>query len=90
MPDYSVEVSATAERQLRKLQAQDQLRIVRALRKLAIEPRARGTRRLRGYDDVYRLRVSQFRIIYSIEDRKLIVIMLKIGHRRDVYRGDVA
>lgn len=86
MSDFRIEVSATAEKQLYKLNAADQVRIIRSIRQLAIEPRPRGTRKLRGYEDVYRLRCGGFRIIYSIEDRKLLVIVLKIGHRKHIYR----
>lgn len=86
MSDYRIEVSATAERQLRKLARADQLRIVKAIRALAHEPRPRGCRRLSGYDDVYRIRTGVFRILYSVEDARLLVILLKVGHRKDVYR----
>jgi mRNA interferase RelE/StbE len=86
MNEYRIEVSATAERQLRKLQRADQRRIVQAIRALAQEPRPRGCRRLRGYEDVYRIRLGVFRVLYSVEDARLLVILLKIGHRKDVYR----
>ncbi len=86
MSDYRVELSASAEKQFRKLQKSVQLRIVRVIRNLASDPRPRGTRRLQGYDDVYRVRTGVHRIIYSIEDRRLLIIILKIGHRKDVYR----
>lgn len=86
MNDLRVELSATAEKQLFKLQRSDQLRIINAIKSLACAPRPRGCRRLRGYDDVYRVRVGVFRIIYSVEDCRLLVIVLKIGHRKDIYR----
>jgi mRNA interferase RelE/StbE len=41
---------------------------------------------LRGYDDVFRIRTGVFRIIYSIENDRLLIIILKVGHRKDVYR----
>lgn len=87
MDEYALEVSATAERQLRRLQKADQRRVVQTIRQLATDPRPRGTRKLSGYDDVYRVRSGRFRIIYSIEDRRLLIIVLKIGHRKDVYRA---
>lgn len=86
MPDYQIEVSATAEKQLRKLETPNQLRIISAIRKLAIDPRPKGVRKLRGYDDVYRLRTGRFRIIYSVEDQRLVIIVLKLGHRKAAYR----
>ena len=89
MADYAVEVSATAERQLRKLAKTDQRQIIRAMRQLAIDPRPRGARKLRGYDDIFRIRRGRYRIIYSIENERLVIIILKVGHRKDVYRGGV-
>jgi len=86
MATYEIEVSATAERQLRALERADQVRVVRAIQGLADDPRPRGCRKLHGFDDVYRIRVAHFRVIYSIADRVLRIIVLKIGHRRDVYR----
>lgn len=86
MASYSVEISATAERQIRKLGAQDRLRVLRAITDLADAPRPPGCRKLRGYDDVFRIRVGRFRVLYSIEDQRLVVIILKVGDRREVYR----
>lgn len=86
MPTYRVEVSATAERQIRKLGREDQIRVVRVIQQLVADPRPRGCRKLSGHDDVFRVRVGRFRILYSVEDRRLVVIVLKVGDRRDVYR----
>ena len=86
MTKYEVEVSATAEKQIRKLEKVDQVRVLKAVAALASEPHPAGCRKLRGFDDVYRIRVEVLRVIYNVADRRLIVIVLKIGHRRDVYR----
>jgi mRNA interferase RelE/StbE len=86
MASFSVEVSATAEKQIRKLQRPDRIRVLRAIQGLADDPRPSGCRRLAGVDDVWRIRVGVVRVIYSVVDRALIVIVLKVGHRKDVYR----
>ncbi len=86
MRGYEIEVSRTAEKQIGRLERADQRRIVRAIVALAREPRPRGSRKLQGYDDVFRIRVGTYRVIYSIEDRRLIIVILKVGHRRTVYR----
>ena len=86
MASYSVELSATAERQIRRLDRSDQIRVLRAVAALASEPRPRGCRKLRGYDDVFRIRVGVFRVLYSIETERILVIILKVGHRKDIYR----
>jgi mRNA interferase RelE/StbE len=86
MARYSIQVSATAEKQLRKIDGVDQLRIIRAIKKLAEEPLPRGCRKLAGYEQVWRIRVGTYRIIYSIYRKEIIIIILKIGQRRDIYR----
>ncbi len=86
MASYEIEISRTAEKQLKKLPEKQQLRVVRAVLALAEEPHPRGSRKLTGYDDVYRLRVGRYRILYSVEENRLVVIILKVGHRKDVYR----
>jgi mRNA interferase RelE/StbE len=86
MPTYRVEVSATAERQIRKLSRDEQIRVVRMIQALSVDPRPAGCRKLSGTDDVFRVRVGRFRILYSLEDRRLVVIVLKVGDRKDVYR----
>ncbi len=86
MASYEIEISRTAEKQLKKLPEKQQLRVVRAVLALADEPRPRGTRKLAGYEDVFRIRVGRFRVLYSVSESRLIVLILKIGHRKDVYR----
>ena len=86
MASYRIEVSATAERQIRKLPRADQVRVVRSIRALGADPRPAGCRRLSGHDDVFRVRIGRYRVLYSIEDRRLIIIVLKVGDRKDVYR----
>jgi mRNA interferase RelE/StbE len=86
MASFEIEISRTAERQLKKLAEEDQLRMVRAVLALAGQPRPRGSRKLTGYDDVFRIRVGRFRVLYSVSDARLVILVLKIGHRKDVYR----
>ena len=86
MARYKVEISRTAEKQLRKLAVQDRRKVVQALVGLGEDPYPQGSRKLSGYTDVFRIRVGVYRVLYSVEGRRLIVIILKIGHRRDVYR----
>ena len=86
MARYSLEISRTAEKQLRKLPAEDRRRVARAMLALGEEPHPPGSRKLTGYDDVFRIRTGVYRIIYSISGRRLVIIILKIGHRKDIYR----
>lgn len=86
MARYRLEISRTAEKQLRKLAAKDREKVVEALLSLGVDPHPPGSRKLSGYTDVFRIRVGLYRVLYSVEGRRLIVIILKIGHRKDVYR----
>jgi mRNA interferase RelE/StbE len=87
MARYEIEISQTAEKQLKKLPRRDQRRVVAAILALGEDPLPRGSRKLSGYDDVFRIRAGRYRIIYSLARRKLLVIILKIGQRKDVYRS---
>lgn len=69
-----------------RLAAADRARTVSAIQSLAGEPRPRGCRKLTGTNDVYRIRVRRYRVLYSIDDRRVAVLVLKLGHRKDVYR----
>ncbi len=82
---YSVEVTPAAERQIRKLDRETQRRVLTCLEKLGEEPRPRDCVKLQA-EDLYRVRAGDYRIIYEIEDRRLIVLVLKVGHRREVYK----
>jgi mRNA interferase RelE/StbE len=83
---YEVRLKPSAERKLRKLPRDAQQRIARRLDGFAAEPRPSGCERLSGLDDLYRVRVGDYRIVYEIEDDILVVLVITIGHRRDVYR----
>ncbi len=86
MTEYRIEVSATAERQIRKLSGRDQQRVINVIKQLGVEPRPRGCRKLQGYDDIYRVRTGVFRILYSVEDGRLLILVMKVGHRKGIYR----
>ena len=86
MARYKLEISQTAERQLRKLPPDDQRRVVKAVLALGEDPMRKGSRKLTGYDDVFRIRVGRYRVVYSVFRRTLVIIFLKVGDRKDVYR----
>ena len=83
---YSILLAPPAERQLKALAEPAQKRIVRRLRTLAANPRPQGVKKLVGEDDLYRIRESDYRIIYTIRDKELIVLVIKIGDRKEIYR----
>ncbi len=82
---YRVELAPAADRQRRKLLVDVQKRIVRALEQLETDPRPPGVRKLQGEDDLWRLRVGDYRVIYTIEDDQLLVLVVRVANRRDAY-----
>ena len=86
MASYEIEITRTAEKQLRKLSLADRERVTRAMLALAVDPFPRGARKLSGYDNVFRVRAGRYRILYSVSDAALVVVIVKVGHRRSVYR----
>ena len=86
MTTLRIQVSRTAERALSKLAVDGRERVVRAIQALAQNPFPAGCRKLTGYDDVFRIRVGPYRVLYSVNAGALIVIVLKVGHRKNVYR----
>ena len=61
-------------------------RIVTQIQTLAVNPFPQGCRKLSGEADTYRVRAGNYRIIYEVEGKNLLILVLKIGHRKDVYR----
>ncbi len=83
---YRIEIKASARKEIAALPRRDQRRVVGAIEALAEEPRPQGVRKLIGAEDAYRVRVGDYRIVYQIRDDVLIVFVVRVGHRRDVYR----
>jgi len=82
---YEIEFRPAALRELREIDRSTQPRIRGAIALLAQDPRPPASRQLRGRDG-YRLRVGDYRIIYTIDDGVLLIVVVTIGHRREVYR----
>lgn len=83
---YAISYHPSAAKELRKLDKQVARRIVRAVRKLSADPRPHGCRPLVGFDGLWRIRVGDYRVVYAIEEEDVIVIVVRIAHRREVYR----
>lgn len=81
---YQVQISNRASKALEKIAYTDYVRIVERIRNLAINPRPNGCKKLKGRIG-YRIRVGNYRIVYDIEDDKLVVLIIDIGYRKDIY-----
>jgi len=83
---YKVVLTKSAEKELIKIPKAYSNNIVKHLVDLVNNPRPDGCKKLVGLDNIYRIRVGLYRIVYRIEDEILYIEVIKIGHRKDVYR----
>lgn len=86
MGDYSIIFARSASKELRRLDAHIVQRIFRKVENLAIQPRPAGCLKLQGSTELWRLRVGDYRVIYSIDDRARVVDVTAIRHRREAYQ----
>ena len=82
---FDVEIAPAAQRQLRKLDPAGRRRVQAAIDLLSENPRPPTATQLVGGAGEWRVRTGDFRIIYEIHDQRLVVLVVKVGHRRDVY-----
>jgi len=84
---YKVSIKRSAVKEIEAIpQKKERQRIMRQIGQLAADPRPPGSKKLTGHDK-YRLRQGSYRIVYSIENKELIVVVVKVGHRKDIVRG---
>ena len=82
---YAVDFAPAAARQIRRLDRLVQRRILAATEALAVNPRPPGVKKLAGRKDTWRIRVGDHRIVYEIHEGRLRVLVVAVGHRREVY-----
>lgn len=82
---YEIIIKPTAEKFFAKLPKDRQTKIIASIEQLTFEPRPIGVKKLKSQLDLYRIRVGDYRIIYTINDNILTITIVKIGHRKDVY-----
>lgn len=87
MSSYEVQIARRALRVLATLPRKEQQRVRAAIDLLADNPRPPGCTKLSGEDSAYRVRVGVYRIVYEVIDDRLLVHVVRIGHRREVYRS---
>lgn len=87
MANYGVVQLPTAQEQLSELPSAEQVRIVRAMERLGLQPRPRSSKRLTGpFSGLWRLRVGDYRVAYQVDDRTRQVIVISVGHRSRFYK----
>jgi mRNA interferase RelE/StbE len=82
---YEVRITQAAEKALKKLEAGVRARLYAKMMELGNDPRPSGVKKLEG-EELYRVRVGDFRIIYAIQDKELIVLIVRVAGRKDAYR----
>ena len=85
MPNYRIDLLPSASRALARLAGPLKKRVSARIDALAEEPRPPGCRKLAG-SNYWRIRIGDYRVLYSIEDAILVVLVVRVGHRREVYR----
>jgi mRNA interferase RelE/StbE len=84
---YEIQVTRAAERGLASLPKADTSRVDAAILGLAVDRHSLGSKKLQGEVDLYRIRVGDYRVIYKVETERLVVLVVNIGNRRDIYRS---
>ena len=84
---YLVSIDRAAAKVLLGFPEKDQLRIRDRIDALAANPRPADCKKLQGEDGLYRIRSGDHRVVYAIRDKQLLVLVVRIGDRKDVYRG---
>ncbi len=85
MARYSIEFAKSVRKDLRKLSKRDVKKILATIDSLAEKPRPPGSKKL-TIENLYRVRVGNYRILYEIHDDRLIVLIVKTGHRKEIYK----
>lgn len=83
---YRIEFTHRAKKQFQSLTHEVQLRLRPRIESLAQSPRPGGVKKLSASENLYRIREGDYRVIYQVQDKVLLILVLKIGHRRDIYR----
>ena len=87
MAKYRVTIKRSAVKEIEAIpQKKERQRIIRRIGQLADNPRPPESRKLSGHDR-YRIRQGVYRIVYAVDDIEIVVVVVKVGHRKDVYRG---
>jgi mRNA interferase RelE/StbE len=86
MRHYQVVLSKTAEKSLSKLPSPIVQKIIPVLSSLATDPRPSGCKKLKGFENLWRIRIGNYRVIYSVDDVILLIDVREIGHRKDIYK----
>ncbi len=86
MAGYRLSIKPSAAKEIEALPKNDRIRVIKRIKDLSENPRSPGCEKLSG-NDKYRVRQGQYRIVYSVSDKELVVLVVKVANRKDIYRG---
>ena len=84
--NYRIEFNKKYLKDLEKIPSKMQKQISEKIRDLAFNPRPKGCKKLQGSHDLYRIRCGDYRVVYTIHDGVLLILIVEVGHRREIYR----
>lgn len=84
MENYRIVIKKSAAKEIERIEKKDRIRIIERIRSLAEDPHPVGSKKLSGQEK-YRIRQGNYRILYQVIDDELIIHVVKVGHRRDIY-----
>ena len=85
MASYRLLIKPSAAKELEAIPKKDRRRLATRIEELSENPRPPGCEKLSGHN-LFRIRQGNYRVLYSVEDRDLVILVIRVGHRRDVYR----
>ena len=84
MESFRIVINKSAAKEIERIEKKDRIRLIEKIRSLASDPRPFGSKKLSGQEK-YRIRQGNYRILYQVIDDELIINVVKVGHRRDIY-----
>lgn len=85
MESYRIVIKKSAAKEIERIEEKDRTRIIEKIRSLSEDPHPVGSKKLCGQEK-YRIRLGNYRILYQVKNEKLIINVVKVGHRRDIYK----
>ena len=88
LPLYRLVIKSSAAKELEAVgQKTDRARLVASIQALALQPKPAGAEKLSGQQDLYRIRSGNYRVVYEIDNGEIVVSVIKVGHRKEIYRS---
>ncbi|MEX0822748.1 MAG: type II toxin-antitoxin system RelE/ParE family toxin [Balneolaceae bacterium] len=84
---WNLQIERKAQKALKKIPNPYKANLIQAIDQLSDNPRPDGCKKLKGNDNLWRIRINDYRIVYQIRDEQLLILVILIGHRKDIYEG---